>query len=507
MKLSKILAGASLAALMAGNAHALDLTIGDADNSATVGFISVPVALAEESIYVAPAPELTNTYELTVTTTGTLAAGQNLLLTVDVLNGSFAQDLDGNEVTDGTFPVSGASVQFDGGVATGQEDSSTVTYLIAGDNISGGNNFGVELPVAYDGCDAELGFSITLRTEQGTLIEEGTVGLAGGAVRCFNAYQASVVDDRTVGGGNSFLTSVSSFAAYDSTVAANPTDATAAAPTVSALDAGTSGALGVARVAFNPDNETRPLLDRLDAAGIAAPLTGVEALNLGFDVDISDDSGILFATLDEGAQTNGFTGLSSALVVAVPALTTDDYVDNVTIDVDGTTQVLPQVPAASDVTLSFNDADLILSEAGIGGNLDDLNYEGVVCGIFDWVGDEASVTTQVFRATGFGNQVSLIQATIFNAKDVSFTDGTTVDLPVGNYSGNEIIVTNRMIGAAMGAFGRGDFQLNFVGSEQSLDCDRLQVSPTSAAISDFGNEVTIDDIFIGTPGTEDGDDG
>ena len=524
MKLSKILAGVSLAAMVAGNASALDLTINDADLTPFASNVIVDaVSLADESIHLDPllgtAGALDGLFELEITTTGTIAAGQNLLMTLDVTGGTFSTSLDGTRVTGGdtttvTPPstginVSGASVQLDtaDNTLTGELGESSVTYLVSVDNAPGssGDHFGVVLPITYGGCAEDLEITLTLTTETGSTIEEGTVSLTeGSAVSCFNAYQSTISSDKA--SSDSVLTSLTGFEDFDATVVAANTDANADATlTTTGLDTTSAASLGAAVVEFNPDNAAGPLyLDRLDTP--TAPLTGAptEASSLEFVVNVADDTALVSAGLEELSVAQTFTSNVSALITAaLPAIGTNNFVDNVELIVASGAQVTPQTPFVTAGVLNFSDIDLIANEPAVFGELDDLNYEGVSCGMFDWVGDEPSPIRQVFRMTGYGDFVTEAFATLYNARNAGFPDGTVVPLPytAADFAGAEITINNRVIGAAAGDYGRADIQLTFVGAEQTLDCDRLQVSSGNAIVSPFGNGTAV----LGTPLT-DGDD-
>ena len=522
MKYRNLFASASVLALLASPAYALDIDLGDADGDATTAEIVTPVALAEESVYMMGDAELDGEYELTVSSTGTFAAAQNYLLTVELIGGTFSENLDGSEVTDGDSTANGVNVngssvqQGSGGGLSGREGDSTVTFLFSTDpdpTAGSGDNFGLELPISFDGCPADLDIKITLRTSEGIPFEEGMVSLTDDgdapAVGCVNAFQASVLDDRLYEDpGDDFdtvLTSASSFSQFNTDVDAPDTDSPAdGTMALSTLDQSDLGSVGTALAVFNPTGETRPIVARLD--DVSAPLDGSEADTIDFDVVIVDDAGIENAELDEQGTEETFTTLVASYEgVDVGDLSLGDFIENVAIEVDGSTQVTPQRPDSDNVVLNFSDPDLVESEMGTDGPLDDLNFEGVLCGTFDWVGDATKPTRNVFRFTQFGDEVSLVQAIFMNSNIVA--DGTTVDLavPASKLSSEEFTLNQNDLSAAAGNFNRADVMFNLVGAEETLDCDRLLASPSNAAVSDFGND-GIGRIFGADDGFEDGDD-
>ena len=79
MRLTKLLTAASAAALIAGSASALTLTQGDADGAGAATDIEIAQVVAEEASFAAVGSD-TGVFELTLTSTGTFAAGENYFI-------------------------------------------------------------------------------------------------------------------------------------------------------------------------------------------------------------------------------------------------------------------------------------------------------------------------------------------------------------------------------------------------------------------------------------------
>ena len=261
MKLTKLLTAASAAALIAGSASALTLTQGDADGTPITNAITSAVVVAEEASFAATGSDEGN-FEFTLTSTGTFAAGENYFIDITLSGGSFAADLTGAEVTSGgganPATLSGASVQIAGQSQTGQEGETAVRLLVSIGNTGAGDNIGLELPIAYAGCPAELGVSVNVATVGGVTFEEGTVSLGANnpAVSCGNAYLVTVASDVSAGANDSVLES-SDFDTFLASVTTSDTDRDAnGTPETNSNDISDEATVGVVTLAFDPDGLT-----------------------------------------------------------------------------------------------------------------------------------------------------------------------------------------------------------------------------------------------------------
>ena len=118
--------------------------------------------------------------------------------------------------------------------------------------------------------------------------------------------------------------------------------------------------------------------------------------------------------------------------------------------------------------------------------LDNLNFEGVTCGEFDWVGDASKPTQNIFRVTGHGPATTSVVATITNSSD-GLNGSATITQPY-DFNEEEVVVNTTHLTNDLGNWGRGDLTLNFIGAQTSLDCDRLMNSDSNNIITAFGNK-------------------
>ena len=209
--LKKILATTSVAAIIAGAAHAQLVLEQDTLTGTTIG---APYELAEE-VDIAELVLAGNAdalFGLEIKTQGVIPPGQNLFLTINVTNGSFVSNLDGSEFTAG---ITGAVVNSGGLIGNSQ-----VRYLITTDTADGStgdtglDGVALNLPVAITSC-ADLTFDVSeFETESGgTPIEGGTAaltvaGTATPAVTCEDAFQATLAvdtDDTTLDFATAFM--------------------------------------------------------------------------------------------------------------------------------------------------------------------------------------------------------------------------------------------------------------------------------------------------------------
>lgn len=508
MKFRKLLAGAAVAALTAGTASALDLTL--ASNGTTVPG-AAPVTTSVQPIGLAlegnrTAAKDTVQQILQVTTDATIAAANNYLITVTVSGGTFGRNVVGTDLINGTgVTFSGTNVQFDGSDRTGEEGDTSVRFLATNNAV--GSDFRIRVPVKTD-CSNPVTFTLRLSTEAGTLIEEGTATLTNNtgatatgvnSIVCVDAYSASIGTDVTATGANDSVVSVASTfqsflagvtggggAGVDTTATATLGVLTATFdPTMSLAATGSIGAGG--SIFAN--------LQDADIA-VAAPvaLTAIPAADAEF-------------TLTTSSRTN-ISALNGVALGASPATSTAQDVDIVAgatpisatlLETVATTQ--PTTVTASAGTLNFDSTELL--DEGIvyinSGVLDLINYQAGTCGNFDWVGDGTTSRRNVWRVTGATNAVANgVFATMSNSS-AGLTANTLQISPAVN-TAQEIIITDTELTTAFGNFGRADFTFSFAGDLTGFDCDRLMSSPAASIVTPFGNSTGV------TPGANDGDD-
>ena len=496
MSLKKILISTSVAALFAGSASALGVTQGDAstlgqDGATVLTVINAAAVVAEEATFAAVGSNMA-TFELTIASTGSFAASENYFVDVSVSGGSFAEQLTGAEVTNGNtagsgLTISGASVQIAGQVQTGQVGETQVRYLVS-NSPTIGDHFGIEVPVTYSGCPSNLTFTVTVTTSGGVTFEEGTVTLATPALSCANAYQATIATD-VIGTANDTVLASSAFNTFLTSITSSTTDELATGTPVAGVnDTATSGSLGVITAMFDPAGAAAAFLTSLDLSSGALVGAGGEVASVDFDLSVASPAGVLsadFLQVPEAAvpMTTGSGSLSDSITVALAA---NDHVENIAVTIDGTTQIAQQDVTVSNASLVFSAPGVILSEPVADATLDGLNFEGVTCGEFDWVGDASKPTQNIFRVTGHGPATTSVVASIRNSS--AGLNGSATLTQTYDFTKDEVVVNTTHLTNDLGNFGRADLLLNFIGAQQSLDCDRLMNSDSLNIITAFGNK-------------------
>lgn len=430
-------------------------------------------------------------FELTITATGSFAASENYFVDLSVQGGTFAEALTGAEVTNGDtggtgITISGSSVQIAGQAQTGQVGENAVRYLVS-NSPNVGDSFGIEVPVTFTGCPNDLNFTVSIQTTGGVTFEEGTVSLATPALTCGNAYLGSIASDVVAGANDSVLTSPD-FDTWAATSTSSVDDASDGL-TAGAADTTTSASLGVVTVAFDPAGlaPVGGFLTSLDGTIAALIGAATEVTSADFDVNVTTPAGIVDAGLLEGPEADvAFVAGVASLSDLVPGvLTTLDHIDNITLDVDGTTQIAQQPVTTTNGTLEFGAPGIVTNEPIADATLDDINYEGVTCGTFDWVGDSSKPTKNIFRVTGAGAATTNVIATLSNSSEG--INGSMTLTQAYDFTDPEVIITQDHITDDFGDFGRADVLFNFIGGATGIDCDRLMNSDSANIITAFGN--------------------
>jgi hypothetical protein len=473
MKMMKLLGAASVAALMAGAAHAqLDLvqvSTGGEDFAA-------PIVLAEEIDFAALSDPTTGDsaiFGLEVLTQGQIPPGQNILLTVDVSGGVFPTAL-----VDGTTYVvggeTGAVVQ-SGGAA----GASSVQFLITTDasdtSIFGGgtDSIALEIPITVPAC-GDVTFSVSqFETEVGgNAIEGGTAVLSDGAgtpvdaITCDDAFVATLVPDAAV-------STVDFAGTFTSFVVAGP-------------DTVGTAVLGDFNLAIDATN-----LVSLTPGDVAD-----ESQVTGFDVsiDFADVSGIedgtatatagsIFADADVAPTGTSIVLSSTATATANPSTGTFD------IDAEGTDPIMAQAVTASGGTISLTDTYLQATDAFTAQDVEDLIFNGSTFGPFDWVADTSGRVNSIFRVTGLDTLTSDIPALLIveNARNgASFNGVYPFTVMASDVQGSEIRYVSSTLEGIAGAFGTADVTMVF-GDTLDLDVDRLLSGPSTATVVPFGD--------------------
>lgn len=459
MKLSRLLAASSVAALMAGAANAV-VAIQHTGGSVSSGYqIAEEVDFAELAL--ANADD--GTYGLEVGVDGTIPPGQNLFLTVTVTNGKFTTALDGSEFTSG---VTGAVVD-----AGGLADDNSVRYLLTSDGVatpaSGKNDHvALTLPIDIVGC-ASLSFSVTeFETEgAGTPIEGGTATQATPSVTCVEAFDATMAPDGST-------TTLDFGTAFSTFVVAGP-------------DTATTAVIGDALLSIDT-------AVNIDMDGTAAAPAHV----LGFDasVDFVNGDNIVTVTAAPGVGTALFDDVvavaadAAPLSGAVPALTVADDAE-IIIDIVGLGfPVAAQSVSVSGAALSLDStANLQAVDPFSSADVQDLILNGQTFGPFDWVADLNGATNNIFRITGLSSADVPAQLILTNS-NAGVNGVFPFTILASEINNGEVRINRSKIRTVVGSdYGTAD--VTFVLSTgDTLDIDRLtSTTATTAVVTPFGD--------------------
>lgn len=459
MKLSRLLAASSVAALLAGAANAVVAV------QHTGGSVSPGYKIAEEVDFaaLAVANDDAGTYDIEVGVDGTIPPGQNLFLTITVTNGKFTTALNGSEFFGG---VTGAVVDSGGAI-----NGNSVRYLITSDAVAtpsnGKNDFvGLTLPIDIVGC-GNLSFSVTeFETEgAGTPIEGGVATQATPSVTCVEAFDATLAPDAAP-------TTLDFGTAFSTFVNAGP-------------DTNTNAVIGDALLSV--DNTVN-----VDMNGTPAGFAQV----LGFEasVDFVDGTNVVSVT---AVPTSGTLFDDSALVVAdaaglvgTAAATTLTDAGQVEIDIAGLTfPVSAQSVSVSGAVLNLDDSNFSLTatDAFSAADVQDLILNGQTFGPFDWVADLNGATNNIFRVTGLSANDVPAQLILTNS-NAGVNGVFPFTILASEINNGEVRLNRQKIQSIVGQpYGTAD--VTFVLSTgDTLDIDRLtSTTATTAVVTPFGD--------------------
>ena len=500
--IKKLMAATSVAALIVGGANA-QLALKQAEVSGALTEINAPYVLAEEvdftKLNTAGAVGAVGSFGLAVTTEGIIPPGQNLFLTIKVTNGTIASNLNGSEIEDG---ITGAVVN-----AGGTKGATSVRYLITTDG--GDESLGIDfadldgvslnLPIIPTSC-GDVTFEVTeFETETaGTQIEGGSAVLTDGddkpvsALTCESAFEATLVLDDD-----------------NSALALDPTGALPAFSEFVTTGNDTTVVAILGDFAFELNTDAN-----VNMVGLAADYTDV----LGFKADIDLES---VTNVDSGDAVPDIvaTGLFQAsadvtgsdinLVGTTVADADDTGTFQLTIEGDG--PVLAQSVSVSDAVLDLKAASpslLQATDAFTKADVEDLKYEGFFFGPFDWVSDSTKAVNSIFRITGLSTTEDVpAQIIVENARNGSAFDGVYPFTILGSsVQGSEVRVNSAQLEAIAGKFGTADISMVF-STENDLDVDRLNASPSSSVVTPFGDNANAEGSGESTsPGSTENDD-
>ena len=481
MKMTKLLTGAAIAALMAGAAQAqvvTELRL-DANVSADVGVAGGPNEI------------IASEYDITE------AANQFVEFTIVPRNATNTADLDAGfaayagtsvdvviSVSNAIFPT--AIVAADGPatgtagvcaptlVSGGLAGESSVTFRIADlslcddDGTTGGFGdadadeaaLGFSLPIDLTGANANVSYTMTT-TGTGAPVSSATFARAAGVDA---ALTTTVVEDI-----DSLFVSVPGYS-----VVATGADRTALLSTTgvsyNTLDAG--GLLGTITFA----DAAQALIGPGGAPADWDTIAQVDEVEI--IVTVADPTGFTSVTLD-GPTTNDTTvALTNGVATFTITDTASTGLDTQELD-DGAVNVILNEDA-DDTTLINETTHTIAvstvdgatgSNVTIGGSSDTENiFRQGDSDTFQWIGDANASTASIMRVTGIDTtDVPAISFTLANSTNGTAFDG---EYALGTYTpsaGGELIITNTMLGDIAGEFGRADVTIFIEGDVADID--------------------------------------
>jgi hypothetical protein len=468
MKNAKLLAAASVAAIMAGAANA-QLAI--EQDSATGSTITAPYSIAEEVDFpvAALAGDLDAGLGVSVLTEGVIPPGQNIFLTLQLTNATLTANLNGSEIDLGK---TGAVVDSGGSIG-----DDFVRYLVTTDafDTSTGDatrdGLRVNLPIEMSSC-GDVSVAVTeFKTESGgTPIEGGAASLAAPAITCDEAFVATLAPDLD--------TTVLDFTGgFTNFVVAGP-------------DTITTAVLGDYVLAVDT-------AVNVDLAGTPASATMVQ----GFEssVNFVDASGVvngtaatadaLFAAGPTAVATN-----SIPLVGTTPAAAASET-GTFSIAIDGATSIAAQTVSVSGAIMDLDDSgfSLVDTDPFNSADVEDLRLNGQYFGSFDWVSDGTKLVNTIFRITGLDGASDIpAQVIVQNARNGSAFEGVfPFTLLASDVTGSEYRMNSDMLEAIAGQFGTADISLVF-STDLDLDVDRLLAGPSTAVVVPFGDGANLD---------------
>lgn len=483
MCVKKLLAAASVAALMAGAASAIEVTVDVADTeiASEIDFDTDPGTAGIEGV-TANAVGGAIVRTLDVSTVDPLGAGSNFLLTVNLTGPASFDALT-------TAAVGGDEIDSAIVSAGGGDGTTSVTFLVTTNAPPDlGNTITVDIPMRITGC-GDVSANINLTDDAGNPIEGGTAslqdgggdiddgvsdGLAVNVFECVSAFGGTVAPESPP---NDLLALATNFSTFLGSGAS--TDLSDLALTVdTTVLVAPGGVLNDTMAAFGDVTDFDLDITFADATNFAAAPTTVQA------------SGALF-----GATVN-LTGANSPVfeLRGVPAAAGAGVL---TLNVAGgtTNPITPQQPVVSDAELGFDPASGLITNENIvvtGNGSDGIALEGANFGPFDWVPDASFTPITVFRGTGFDPaDVPPAVVTISNSSLGGAANGTfPLDLTGLISPGGQLVLTNVSLEGQIGApYGIGDVTLTFFTSG-TLDIDRL--ISTEGVVSAFGDDGNFD---------------
>lgn len=443
MKLTNLLTGAAVAALLTGAANA-QLVSGDNDANAN-NDLGASLVFASELDLAEAAP--TGHVELDLGAAETaafaaLAATDSVTIKFDLSGGL---SWDGN-LSDANHTGGDTACEFNISAAGGT-GTQTVSYALDGTTenaptcSAAAGDLTFRFPIEITGT-GNISFTMTL-TATGTVLSSGTLDVSGdpgtqGYVRTAQGFSFAFADDAT----NEAVSLANSYETFVGTgVLGTLTGTDTASVIVAAANGGNTPA----------DSSADAQVDGGELVVTFPQPAGIASVTLDLATPVTvalDANGSATFELD-ATEMDEFDG-PSINIIANEATGADAAA---IANQQPTATFTVSSPAASDLTIA---GDTAVNNT----DLDALLRQGSNTTTFEWVGDTATSTANVFRAVGLGATLPTIRVTLSNS--TADVDGEYEVTPAGSLTNGELILTEADIENAVGsAFGRADVTFSF----------------------------------------------
>ncbi|WP_440958841.1 hypothetical protein ACFELO_01665 [Oceanicaulis sp. LC35] len=466
MKLTNLLTGAAVAALLTGTANA-QIVAGNQDGNAT-NDLGASLVFASELDLAEAAP--TGHVELAlgaleIAALNALAATDSVTIKFDLSGGL---SWDGN-LSDANHIGAVATCEFNISAAGGT-GTQTVSYALDGTTedattCDAAADLAFRFPIEIT-APGNVSFTMSL-TSTGTVLRSGAVdvdlGTAGtqAYVRTAQAFTYAFADDATT-------EAVSLAAGYETFVGGGILG------TLTGTD--TAGVIVAANNTLNTaaDSSNDAQVDGGELTVTFPQPAGLASVTLGLAVPVTEDLVAGVATFDlSAAQMDEFDG-ASINIIANEATGAD------------AAPIANQQPTAVFTVSSPNASDLTVSGDTAVNNtdLDALLRQGSNTTTFEWVGDTEASAANMFRAVGLGATLPTIRVTLANS--TADVDGEYVLTPSNTLTNGELLITEDDIQAAVGsAFGRADVTFSFEAAGVTV---RRFIFSANGTLTDMGDD-------------------
>jgi len=506
MKMTKLLAGVAVAAILGGAASAQTIspTVANIDGNAGNDLAGLLVGgeyeISNELNFAAALP--TNTLEFWIQPNAADAFVGGAAVAADITITLTGGATFSSNITNANFVTrggSGCAVTFkSGGAAGSQSVVFTTTDIRECDDEIANNGLafadddlaGFSLPLLLTGGDANFSVAIT--------------NVAAGSSIAADTYDA---DGNAANGDQDLIDSVSSFTYFadrddlangptvdaGATVTASDSQislATSYNTLVNATGAGTPGLLGAIFVSEDGN---------VDFAGTAADFdTAAQVTGVDFTVTLGSTAGLasIVLTGNGGGETitipvvQGTLSYTRTLAGGPDAASVEaaDLLSGINVsltpDTDTATAISEQTVTVS-VAADYPTLSRLTDESFGPAGLDPLTRQGTTSNLFEWVGDTTQGTQNIFRFTGLGATVPTIRMTVSNSS-AGNNAADVVLTPSGTLNNGELIVTAADIQAAVGgAFGRADVRFNVEASGVTV---RRFLYGANGTLTDMGDD-------------------